>query len=99
MLACSALSRENNQPIGQGVLGSDLFAMQVAALQAGKDVELPVGRGGATYGTYVMPCRSFGILTTNAGDAMPIQVLPRGAGLHEGRASSSSGSNAMAFYE
>jgi len=85
VLACSALGRANDQSVGPGVLGSDLFVTEIVALQAGHEVEIPVGRGGATYGTYIMPCRSFGILTTNSGDAMPIQVLPRGAWLHRVR--------------
>ena len=45
---------------------------------------LPDDRGGASYGTYVMPCRSFGILDT--GDAVrPVQILPRGQALHRSR--------------
>jgi hypothetical protein len=92
VLACSVLSSETRRSVGQGVLGSDLFSVQVGALERGEEVVIPDGRGGATYGTYVMPCRSFGILTTVSGDSLPIRVLPRGAQLHDVRSSACRGS-------
>ena len=71
-------------PLQYGVLGSDLFANALDELDAGGSIDLPDNQGGASYGTYVMPCRSFGILDTGDG-IQPVRVLPRGLGLHRAR--------------
>ena len=69
-----------------GVLGSrsDSFGRALADLDATGSVQLPDVRGGASYGTYVMPCRSFGIVDTGDGD-LPVTIRPRGKALHEVR--------------
>lgn len=67
-----------------GVLGSDLFAKELSELENAGLVQVPDTRGGASYGTYVMPCRSFGLLQTGSGD-MPVQIPPRGQTLHQVR--------------
>ncbi len=67
-----------------GVLGPDLFAEAIEELEGTGSVEVPAARGGASYGTYVMPCRSFGILQTGEGDT-PVRIPPRGQALREVR--------------
>lgn len=70
-----------------GLIGSELFHQDVDALLQHGQLELDTGtRGGASYGTYVMPCRGFGILTTDTGNpAIPVEIKPRGKQLHEAR--------------
>ena len=75
---------EDRDSATYGILGSDLLGSALDELNAEGSVGLPDDRGGASYGTYVMPCRSFGILDT--GDAVrPVQILPRGKALHRSR--------------
>ncbi len=74
-----------------GVLGPDLFAEEIEELEGAGSVEVPGARGGASYGTYVMPCRSFGLLQTGEGD-MPVRIPPRGQRLREARRGSLHGS-------
>ena len=69
-----------------GVLGSDLFAASIAELEATGAVVVPADRGGASLGTYVMPCRSFGLLDTGVGD-LPVQIPPRGQAPQKARSS------------
>ncbi len=61
-----------------GVLGANLYVDQIAHLNRDKQVEVPDGKGGASYGTYVMPCRSFGLLETAFGENVPVRVTARG---------------------
>jgi hypothetical protein len=63
-----------------GVLGSDLHAEALAQLESAGAVPIPAERGGASLGTYVMPCRSFGLLETG-GDDLPVRIPPRGQSL------------------
>ena len=60
-----------------GVLGSDLHVDAVAELEKNGSIRIPDERGGASLGTYVMPCRSFGLLDLNSGD-VPVVIPPRG---------------------
>lgn len=64
-----------------GVLGQNLHADAIAALRETGSSRVPDDRGGASYGTYVMPCRSFGLLDTSGGDGTPVRITPRGARL------------------
>lgn len=67
-----------------GVLGPDLFAEAIKEFDTTGSVEVPHSRGGASYGTYVMPCRAFGLLQTGEGD-IPVMIPPRGLALHKVR--------------
>ncbi|MDE0367599.1 MAG: hypothetical protein OXP09_18730 [Gammaproteobacteria bacterium] len=88
-------ARENEEQNGgtYGILGSrtDVFVRALADLDANGSVELPGARGGASYGTYVMPCRSFGILETGDRD-LPVVIPPRGEALHRVRREALDGS-------
>ena len=70
-----------------GMIGSDLFADDLNTLLQHGSVDLDTGtRGGASYGTYVMPCRGFGLLSTSTSNpSIPVEIKPRGKELHEAR--------------
>jgi len=69
-----------------GVLGSDLFAEDLKRLINAKEVEFLTSKGGASYGTYVQPCRIFGILDTSSiVDEGPARITPRGRQIYEVR--------------
>ena len=84
----------DNNGAAYGVLGADLFAEEIEELEGTGSVELPSARGGASYGTYVMPCRSFGFLQTGEGD-MPVRITPRGQALREARRAALNGSTML----
>ena len=71
-----------------GVLGSNLWSEQLAEFKAHGTLELPSTQGNDVYGTYVMPCRGFGLLTdsSSSGDGMPVAIGPRGQNLGKLRA-------------
>lgn len=73
-----------------GILGKDVHAETFSQLMAGGSVEAP-GRATGSYGTYVMPCRSFGLLDTG-GSGLPVRITPRGRQLWTARRELSSGS-------
>lgn len=77
-----------------GVLGSDLFDSHVSELEKTGSMVVPTDRGGASLGTYVMPCRSFGLL--EAGVDVPVRVPPRGQALQRARARALGGSRLAA---
>ena len=69
-----------------GVLGSNLFRDELKELQKSGEVALPVARGGATYGTYVMPASSFGLLDPTTGsEPEPVRIPPYGRELWKTR--------------
>ena len=92
LAATRAGEKEERNGGTYGVLGSrtDSFVRALAELDTSKSVELPAS-GGASYGTYVMPCRSFGILATALGD-LPVRIPPRGEALHGARREALDGS-------
>lgn len=81
-----------------GILGADLFADDLDRLKGGASVPADPGKGGATYGTYVAPCRSFGLMSYEYinGSWAP-RITPRGRALHELRAASLRGSRIAAL--
>lgn len=70
-----------------GVLGSDLHVQPINILLSGKEVEVPEDKGGASFGTYAMPCRRFGILgaSTSAEANAPITIPNRGQDINGAR--------------
>lgn len=78
-----------------GVLGSDLYAASIGELESTGAVVVPTDHGGASLGTYLMPCRSFGLLETG-GDDLPVRIPPRGQALQSARASALAGSRTAA---
>jgi len=67
-----------------GVLGPELFANPLADLQRDGSIVVPGDQGGASLGTYVMPCVSFGLLERGTED-LPVRIPPRGNALCEAR--------------
>ncbi len=69
------------------IIGSELFQEDVGAFFKNGQIKLDTGsRGGASYGTYVMPCRGFGLLsTTSSNHAIPVGITPRAQKLHDVR--------------
>ena len=65
------------------MLGSDLYADQLRELETRKKLELPSQKGADVYGTYVMPCREFGLLTDSprGRNGIPVAIGPRGQDL------------------
>ena len=84
LAATRARADKDKNSATYGVLGPDLFAEAIEELEEAGSVEVPAARGGASYGTYVMPCRSFGLLQTGEGD-MPARIPPRGQALRQAR--------------
>lgn len=74
-----------------GVLGSDLYAASIGELESAGAIVVPAERGGSSLGTYVMPCRSFGLLETGVDD-LPVRIPPRGQALRHARSGALSGS-------
>ena len=96
-----AATRAGEQEEGNGgvygVLGSrsEVFVQALRDLDANGSVELPGAGRGASYGTYVMPCRSFGILKTGNRD-VPVVIPDRGKALHKERQGALEGSALVA---
>lgn len=76
-----------------GLIGSrsKLFNRALTELNTNGSVEVPVERSRASFGTYVAPCRSFGIFRAGD-DHLPIRITPRGREIHEVRQRVLSGS-------
>jgi len=86
VLAATSVGRDRGESGGLvGVLGSDLHVDPMVELAREGKVEVPADRGGASYGTYIMPCRAFGLLDAGAGNDGPVRVPPRGQAIHEAR--------------
>lgn len=72
-----------------GVLGSDLHAESLAQFEHEGKVQIPSDRGGASFGTYIMPCRGFGLLDTSSfpDTNQLVVVSPRGQQIYAARKS------------
>lgn len=69
-----------------GVLGSDLFTEKLEEFRRQGRTDADSARGGASLGTYIMPCRSLGLLGTAApGSPLPVSLTERGQALCEAR--------------
>ncbi len=67
-----------------GLLGSDLFAAEMSTLDEGGAVQLSLERGGATFGTYVVPCQTIGLIAYESieGTWEAPRITPRGRRMH-----------------
>jgi len=70
-----------------GLLGSDLYAEEATLLGSGSAVSLDLRRGGATFGTYVVPCRTIGMIAHDSieGEWEAPKLTPRGRRMHAAR--------------
>ena len=96
LAATHARAKTDQNGATYGILGSDLFADALNWLDADGYAELPEGGGGNSYGTYVMPCRSFGIVQPGDGN-LPVRIPPRGQDLHRARRDALQGSALVDF--
>ncbi|MBJ6799755.1 hypothetical protein [Geomonas propionica] len=73
--------------ITYGAIGPNLYYEELNQLMQAGSVSLDLGtKGGAIFGTYVMPCRGFGILAiASSSTTAPVRVEPRGLKLHQAR--------------
>jgi hypothetical protein len=71
-----------------GVLGSSLHSDTIVQFEQEGKIQVPSNPGGASLGTYLMPCRAFGLLDTSySGDTEQLIVVsPRGRLIHKARA-------------
>lgn len=88
VLAASATGTEwGESGSTYGVLGSRVYRGELAEFAETGTVAIPSQGGSDVYGTYVMPCRGFGLLTDSSGrDGVPIAIAPRGRTLLRPRA-------------
>ncbi len=84
LAASRAHANKDKNSATYGIIGLELFAEAVAEMEKTGTVKMPDAPGEGAYGTYVMPCRSFGLLQTGEGD-LPVRVPPRGRALHKAR--------------
>lgn len=84
LAATTARTRAEPSLFVPGVLGADRFGDVLAEFERKKRVEIPVDRGGAIYGTYIMPSRYFGLLETGASE-LPVQITQRGKKILDAR--------------
>ena len=59
-----------------GVLGSDLFTEEYSQLLSSGIVSLNFNKGGASFGTYAMPCRQFGLLGSSISRNNSVTPIP-----------------------
>ena len=89
ILAATTMAKEwGESGDTHGALGSVFYADQIHEFINKEEFALPSTYGGDVYGTYVMPCRSFGLLLDSSGgsDGAPVGVGPRGQRLQSIRA-------------
>jgi hypothetical protein len=87
ILAATALGGEWGEPATTyGVLGSDKYSDQLEEFKSRGILDLPRGKGADVYGTYVMPCRGFGLLDFGGAGSEPVRIPPRGRKLAVARA-------------
>jgi hypothetical protein len=89
-LVVLAATRITDDSLGRktgGLLGSDLYVEEANALKAGATVELDLDSGGATFGTYVVPCRTVGLIGHDSIDAEweAPKITPRGKRMYDTR--------------
>jgi hypothetical protein len=84
VLAATQIGKDAGEPGGTtGILGATVHLGALAELRSAGWVELP-NRSVNSYGTYVMPARTFGLLDTG-GNGLPVQITARGERLRSTR--------------
>ena len=67
-----------------GVIGQNLHADSLAEFKEKSKIKVASDKGGASYGTYIMPCRAFGILDTSGGaEAALAKITPLGKSIYD----------------
>jgi len=86
VLACTQFCDQANGMYTGGLIGPDIYVDEMAALGRGEAISPEPTRGGAAYGTYVAPCRAFGLLAYDSlsGSWAP-KLTPRSSAMQHRR--------------
>lgn len=86
VLACTQHADKTSDTHTGGLIGPDIYVDEMAALARGEAITLELTHGGASYGTYVAPCRAFGLLAYESlsGSWAP-KLTPRTSAMRECR--------------
>jgi len=69
-----------------GTIGSTIFAEHIGKLEREDSINIPENKGGGSLGTYIMPCRSFGLLgTATSSSESPVTIPMRGQEIYNAR--------------
>jgi len=74
VLSCTQQTDRLNKHHTGGLIGPDIYVDEMAALERGESIALELPRGGAAYGTYIAPCRTFGLV---AYESLPGSWAPK----------------------
>lgn len=85
VLAATRITDRSLERKTGGLLGSDLYDDEADAIDSGSTVTLDLDRGGATFGTYVVPCRTIGLIGHDSIEAAweAPKITPRGQRMHD----------------
>lgn len=79
-------ANDDVQGLTTGMIGSDTHSENLGKFETNKVILIPDDVGGASLGTYIMPCRTFGLLDTKSDPNGSIVVItPRGKAIAEAR--------------
>ncbi len=69
-----------------GMIGPDTHAENLNKFEEDEKIVIPDDKGGASLGTYIMPCRTFGLMDTKSdSNGSIVVVTPRGKEIAEAR--------------
>lgn len=82
-----------------GVLGSELYSDMLSLFEQEGKIETMSKKGGASLGTYIMPCRAFGLLDSSSlpNTEQLVVVPPRGKMIHKARSEALSSNGLKQF--
>jgi len=86
ILAASHMGKEwGESGDASGVAGKDLFDEEIGQLFKEQLLSVTdLKKRGRSYGIYAMPCRAFGLLSSDYSDSSaPVKITPRGKRVHE----------------
>lgn len=93
MIACTRRTDQESGHRTGGLISPDIYVDEITALGRGETIPLDLTRGGASYGTYVTPCRAFGLLAyENLPGTWAPKLTPRTKALRERRSAVAGGS-------
>jgi len=98
VLACTRHTDRESGGRSGGLIGPDIYVDEMARLENGEAVAPTPSRGGASYGTYVSPCRAFGLLAyENLPGSWAPKLTPRARAMQACRRSLADGNPLTQF--
>lgn len=86
MLACTRYTDNAKGIKTGGLIGPEIYEDEIDALELGKTINPNLSRGGNSYGVYIGPCRSFGLMAyENLEGSWAPKLTPRSFELKECR--------------